>query len=339
MNWKTWIPLVAAVGLALVAAKLTHDVIAGKKGGNKDTGGNFVQIVVARGDLAPGAVLTKENLTLAPLPGTVAPAHTYTSTDDLVNRVAAQPLVQGQPINEKLLAPQGSGAGLQALVPAGMRAVTIEVNEFTGLAGLVAPNMNVDVITTFRDDVTHDTITRTVVQNLKVIAVGPRMNPTPDEADKQPYKSVTLLASPKDAERVELATYTGRQRLVLRSGRDLVASNSKGVGLTEIASGANSAMANSQGWIKGLIANAMTRPQPATRPVEQVSDVTTTKAPAPATFDPFGDDAPRTTQRTVKVIRNGVESSVIFDVPRPARNRDLLIETPGGTALDPANGK
>ncbi len=336
MNWKTWIPLVAAVGLALVAAKLTHDVIAGKKGDGKDAGGDFVKIVVARGDLAPGAVLTKENLTLAPIPGTTAPAHTYTNTDDLVNRVAAQPLVQGQPINERLLAPSGSGFGLQALVPQGMRAVTIEVNEFTGLAGLVAPNMNVDVITTFRDDVTHDTITRTVVQNLKVLAVGPRMTAAADEADKAPYKSVTLLASPKDAERVELATYTGRQRLVLRSGRDLVAYNTRGVGLSEIASGAGNAVASSQNWIKGLLTGAAK--QPATRPVEQVSDVTTTPPPAPAA-DPFSNDEPRTVQRTVKVIRNGVESSVIFEVPRPARLRDMLIETPGSTVLDPANGK
>jgi len=93
--------------------------------------------------------------------------------------------------------------------------------------------------------------------------------------------------------------------------------------------------------LKGLIANAVTRQQPSTRPVEQISDVTTTKAPAPMPMmaDPFGDDAPRTTQRTVKVIRNGVESSVIFDVPRPTKSREVLIETPGGTALDPANGK
>ncbi len=334
MNWKTWIPLVAAVGLALVAAKLTHNVIAGKKGATGEDGGKFVKIVVAREDLAPGAILTAENLTLSPIPGTAAPAHTYISTDDLVNRVAAQPLVQGQPINEKLLAPTGSGIGLQALIPQGMRAVTIEVNEFTGLAGLVAPNMNVDIITTFRDDASKDTITRTVVQNLKVLAVGPRMTPTANDTEKAPYRSVTLLASPKDAERVELASYTGRQRLVLRSGRDLVASKTPGVGLSDIALAASGAVANSQGWIKGFVANATK--QPSTRPVEQVMEVQTPKTAVSS--DPFANDEPRTMQRTVKIIRNGQESTVTFEVPRPTRIRDLLIENSRGSALDPANG-
>jgi pilus assembly protein CpaB len=309
--------------LALVAAKLTHDVIAGKKTSTKETGGDFVQIVVARGDMAPGAVLTKENLTLAPMPGKTPPAHTYTSTEDLVNRVATQQLVQGQPINEKLLAPQGSGAGLQALVPAGMRAVTIEVNEFTGLAGMVNPNMNVDVVATFRDDATHDTVSRTVVQNLKILAVGPRMTPSAEEGQKEAYKSVTLLASPKDAERVELATYSGRPRLALRSGRDLVASATKGASLAEVVSGMTDGVASSQDWIKGLLTAA--KKQPATRPVETISDMKNVK-PAPIESDPFGD-APKTQQRTVKVIRNGVESSVIFEIPKPNRSKEVMTDT------------
>ena len=143
MNWKTWIPLVLAVGLALVAAKLTHDVIAGKKAKPEENAqANFVQVVVARGDLPPGATLTKENLTLAPMPGSVAPAHTYTSTDDLIDRVSAQPLVQGQPINEKLVRGLVVGANVRlASLPELPTAAEAGLPEFEaqGWNGLFAP--------------------------------------------------------------------------------------------------------------------------------------------------------------------------------------------------------
>ena len=333
MNWKTWIPLVAAIALALVAAKLTHNVISGKKSNPSEAEGKFVQIVVSRGDLAPGAALTRENLTLAPMPGSVPPPHTYTSVDDLVDRVATQQLVQGQPINEKLLAPKGAGAGLQALVPAGMRAVTIEVNEFTGLSGMVAPNMTVDVMGTFRDETTKDTVTRTVVQNLKVLAVGPRMTPASEE-QKEAYKSVTLLANPKEAERVELAAYTGRPRLALRSGRDMVAVATKGASLAQLASGMAEQSASGPSWLSSLL-----KARPSTQPTQLVEK--TTEAPVKPAIDPLADifaEPPRQ-QRTVKVIRNGVESSVIFEVPRARRTSELMTDAPTSPVLDGANGK
>jgi pilus assembly protein CpaB len=329
MNWKTWIPLVFAVVLALVAAKLTHDVIAGKKANAPTAAGDYVQVVVARGDLPPGAMLTSENMTLAPMPGKVAPAHTYTSTADLVDRVTAQPLVQGQPVNEQLLAPKGSGAGLQALVPPGMRAVTINVDEFTGLANLAMPNMNVDIVSTFRDDSSKDTVTRTVVQNLKILAVGPRLTAGGDDA-KEAYKSVTLLATPKDAERVELATYTGRLRLVLRNGRDLAASPVKGVSLSELASGTSDTAAEAKSWIASLLAAAARHPS--TQPVQTVMDTTPT---APVAVDPF--DGPQTQQRQVEIIRGGVKSTVMFQVPRPSHRGESITDTT--PALESATGK
>ncbi len=320
MNWKTWIPLVLAVGLALVAAKLTHDVIAGKKAKPEEAQqANFVQVVVARGDLPPGATLTKENLTLAPMPGSAAPAHTYTSTDDLIDRVSAQPLVQGQPINELLLAPKGSGQGLQALVPAGMRAVTIEVNEFTGCANLVAPGMNVDVLASFRDDTNKDTVSRTVVQNLKILAVGPRMTPTNDDPNaKESFKSVTLLATPKDAEKVELASYSGRPRLALRSGRDLLPSKTEGASLAEIVFGDPDSAANRDNYKKNLQAVVS---KPATQPSADPEPVKVKPV-----LDPFAEDVkPKT--RSATVIRNGVPSTVTLEVPQePAKSKDMMIK-------------
>lgn len=318
MNMKTWIPLFFAVGLALVAAKLTHNVI-NKKKTTGQAPGEFVQVVVARGDIAPGTPLTAENLTLAPIPGKEAPAHTYTAAADLDGRVASVPLVAGQPINEKLLAPKGQGIGLQAMIPEGFRAVTIEVNEFTGLAGMVAPGMNVDVVGTFRDENSRETYARTVVQNLKVIAVGPRMTPSPSDDQREMYKSVTLLASPKDAEKVELAAYVGRPRLALRSGRDQRNADLKGTSLTDLTTG-NQEKTPGSSLVALLLKKAAERKY--SQPVTYV-EVPTTR---PADTDPFAGEPVNVNRRTVEVIRNGVKSTQVFEIPKKAALPDWSVD-------------
>ena len=146
---------------------------------------------------------------------------------------------KGQPIVETMLTQEGSGSGLQALVPKGMRAVTIEVNEFTGVAGLIVPNCHVDILATINDGKNNRQVSKAIVQNVVVKAVGQRTTvngnepPNPNEM----FKSVTLLLTPKDAEAVELACSTGRPRLVLRGGRDNETNENGGVSLSDLSGG------------------------------------------------------------------------------------------------------
>jgi Flp pilus assembly protein CpaB len=228
-------------------------------------------------------------------------------------------MVQGQPVNEQLLSPKGSGTGLQALVPSGMRAVTIEVNEFTGIAGLLNPGMNVDVVSTFRDDVSRETVTRTIVQDVKVLAVGPRITP-PGDDQKDMYHSVTLLAKPHDAERIELAAFSGHPRLSLRSGRDNYTVASRGTNIGELASGDSSEGGN--GMLASLVKTMARNARVA--PTTQRTEVEATKIPATPVADPFGGEQPRTMQRKVTVIRNGVETTTVFEVPRTYSLEDLM---------------
>src|SRR5947207_2156131 len=90
--------------------------------------------------------------------------------------VAAMPnapmteVVKGQMMFEGLLAGQGVDGGLTALVPHGMRAVSVEVSESSGLAGLLVPGCRVDVIATLKQD--NSQIAKTIVENAKVQAIG-----------------------------------------------------------------------------------------------------------------------------------------------------------------------
>src|SRR5437016_1248343 len=225
MNWKTWVPLILAIVLGVAAAKVARDQIMKNKLA-AGPAGKFVKVVVAKGDIIPGKELKPDDITLAQVQENAAPATAFKTVEDLLGppaRVTEMTITKGQPIVEAMLTQTGSGSGLQALVPPGMRAITMEVNEFSGLAGLIAPGVHVDVIATISDGGSGNQLAKTIVQNVQVKAVGQRTTVAGGDAPANPnemFRSVTLLAKPEEAEAIELAAATGRPRLVLRGGRD-----------------------------------------------------------------------------------------------------------------------
>src|SRR5690349_15221204 len=150
MNVKQWIPLVVALVLGLAALKLTHDRLSRAQA--PSAGANFAQRVVATRDIAPGEAVFAAGLALGKVAADSIPTGSFSAVADLKDRVAATSIVKGQPVLESLLAPAGAGAGMQALIPTGMRAITIQVNEFSGVAGLLTPGCKVDIISTVQGD-------------------------------------------------------------------------------------------------------------------------------------------------------------------------------------------
>jgi pilus assembly protein CpaB len=254
MNWKTWVPLVLAIVLGVVAAKAARDVMLKNKG-DAANGSKLAKVVVTKIDVQPGTSLSSDDITFAQVDANHLPAGSFRELNQVVGRVSEALMVKGQPVVESMLAPIGAGSGLQALVPAGMRAITIEVNEFSGVAGLISPGCRVDVIATINDANGEGRIAKTIVQNVKVTAVGQRTGGGNGEAPPQPgdlskscgggngeappqpgdlSKSVTVLATLEDAEALELACSTGRPRLVLRGGRDNEVSATAGVTVNDL---------------------------------------------------------------------------------------------------------
>ena len=117
--------------------------------------------------------------------------------------------------------------GLNANIKPGMRAKAIAVDSISSLSYLVRPDDRVDIIGTFRfpemrGEKDWDTITLTILQNVRVIATGSqwgRKSATP-ETRRRSYSSVTLELSPSDVEIVEFASQKGRLSLSLRNNED-----------------------------------------------------------------------------------------------------------------------
>jgi pilus assembly protein CpaB len=230
MNVKSWLPLCIALVLGLVAAKFAKDHMAKNRNGNAVASSKTVQVVVAKESISAGDSLSEENCQLGAVAADNVPEGSFRSVAELRDRVAQLYLGRGQPITENLLAPTGTGSGLQAVIPPGMRAISVEVNEFSSVGGMLLPGCHVDVLATVPGENNGEMIARTVVQNVTVTAVGQRMTPKPKDGEEpQAFRSVTLLASPSEAEAIELAAVSGRPRLVLRNTNDKVLTNTPGV--------------------------------------------------------------------------------------------------------------
>jgi len=129
------------------------------------------------------------------------------------------PISKGEFILPNKLAGENAGSGLPALIPPGMRAVSVRVNEVVSVAGFVAPGTRVDVLLTGTPGTNGEQETTTVLQNVAVLASGHNLE---RNANGEPQNTavVTLLVSPDDAQRLALASTEGHIQLALRNPLD-----------------------------------------------------------------------------------------------------------------------
>jgi pilus assembly protein CpaB len=289
MNVKKIAPLLVALVLGGIAAKMIFDFIQ-KRPGALTAELKHPQIVIAKRPIDAGGVLGPEDLTLGDIGTDTIPDSVFTSTDQLIGRVTVVGVVQGQAISTTLLAPRGMGAGLQAAIPLGMRAVTLEINEMSGVAGYLIPGCHIDVVQTLKDEKTGMPVARTLAQNVKITACGVRHNPQDGDGGG---RSVTLLVTPAQAELLELASSIGRPRFSLRGGNDLASVDSKGITFAELIGHQRQNHGDEFAEI------------PSTQPtsVTPAIAITTTR---PSSYDQDND------QWTIEVIRGGASSEAKF---------------------------
>ncbi|MHC4404004.1 MAG: Flp pilus assembly protein CpaB [Planctomycetota bacterium] len=113
--------------------------------------------------------------------------------------------------------------GLEALIPKGMRAYTIQAKGVgTNVARFVLPGSRVDVLLHLRrtrDDAPGGGSTTTLLQSVEVLAVGQALD-APDEKRLSDVQSVTLLVTPEQATLLDLGQTAGTLSLSLRNAND-----------------------------------------------------------------------------------------------------------------------
>jgi len=176
-------------------------------------------IVVAADDLQVGTKIEEKDIRLVRFPSVDLPAGCFHQKTKVVGRGVVLPIARGEFVLPNKLAGENAGSGLPSLIPPGMRAVSVRVNDTTSVSGFVQPGTRVDVLLTGNPQGSNEQQTNTVLENVAVIATGTRLERnSAGEAQSAPV--VTLLLSPDDTERLTLAISQGHIQLALRNPLD-----------------------------------------------------------------------------------------------------------------------
>lgn len=193
-------------------------------------------IVVAARPLALGTPLTPQDLHLVVWPKGDPIAGSFSQIQDCVGRSLITPVAKNEAILEQKLAPKEAGIGLPAAIPEGMRAVSVRVDDVVGVSGFAMPGTMVDVLVTGQPSGGTDSVTRTIIQDVRVLAAGQAV-----EQDKQgkPHtvSVVTLLLTPEQADKLTMASTDNRIHLALRNTIDTKITNTPPVFKTPLLLG------------------------------------------------------------------------------------------------------
>jgi pilus assembly protein CpaB len=180
---------------------------------------HVMQIVAAATELPMGATLTAKDVVLLEWPSEVPLAGSFSKIDAVVGRPLVQSVGASEPIFQRDLGLEGSGIGLSAKIPTGMRATAVKSNEIVGVAGFLYPGSHVDVLATYNLPGVQGGITQTVLQDVEVLTAGQTIEPDP-QGKPQQVNVVTLLLNPEDSQKIQLASTQGTIQFVLRNGTD-----------------------------------------------------------------------------------------------------------------------
>jgi len=187
-------------------------------------------VVVAAKEIDVATPLRADQLSVVQWPQDRSPKGGFARLEEVAGRVAVLPMGAGEPILEPKLAPRGTPAGMTALVSPGKRAMTVKVDEASGVAGFVTPNNRVDVVVSInRGEFSKDPFARVVLENLRVLGTGQKIIEKQPDGKPQVVPTVTLEVNPVEGERLALASQEGHLSLVLRSQKDEAPVTTKGM--------------------------------------------------------------------------------------------------------------
>ncbi|MGO9227610.1 MAG: Flp pilus assembly protein CpaB [Bryobacteraceae bacterium] len=237
MNKRIVWALIFAAVVALVFSTLLYRVVSNQSPQPVQQQAT-TKIAVAAKDLDTGAVIKEDDVKLEDWSGPV-PEGSTNRPQELLGRGVMTSILAKEPVVEKRLAPKGAGGGFSVLIPPGMRAVPLRVNEVAGVAGFVVPGMHVDVLISGNApgaDSRQGTIMKTLMQNVEVLSAGQDFKKDP-EGKPVVVQVITVLATPEQAEQLSLASSSTTVQLSLRNPLDKAVAKTPGTAVARLFTG------------------------------------------------------------------------------------------------------
>jgi pilus assembly protein CpaB len=237
-NKRLILAITGAVLCGLIAVMLVTRYLSNVQAYTKDLG----NVVVATSEIPLGAKITPEQLALASIPNGSTPEGAFRKVEDVVGRVSITTIGLREPVTNLKLAPEGVGAGLSAVIPEGYRAMTVKVDDVVGVSGFIMPGSFVDVVAVINppalsNGASADPISKIVLQNIKVLASGQKIDSPQNQREPSSVNAVTLQVTPNQAEKLVLATSQGKLQLVMRNYGDQESTDTKGANRTSLLNG------------------------------------------------------------------------------------------------------
>lgn len=218
--------LVIAIGTALMARSLFAGAAAPEAQAAVQPQGP--RVLVAQRTLPVGTIVTADALNFQLWPADMVQDAYYldgeTDVSKLIGTVVRFPVTAGQPVTQGALVSPGDRGFLAAALGPGMRAVTVQVNDQTGVSGFVFPGDRIDLVLT--QEVSGDgqdlKASETILRNLRVLATDKMRDAATEEGQTvvTGFTYVTLEVTPKIAEKIAVAKEIGTLSISLRSIAD-----------------------------------------------------------------------------------------------------------------------
>jgi pilus assembly protein CpaB len=303
-NKRFLIVMAGALIFGLLAAFSVSRYLSSAQANN----GTFIKIAVAKVDIPLGTKIIPEQIEEVEFPSNTIPDGAFESSQKLIGRVAVVQIAAREAITDSKLAPEGTAGGLTAIIPEGYRAMTVKVDDASGVSGFIQPGAIVDVVVVIdpkENSINQDPISKVVLQNIKVLANAQNMDKPKDEREATTVKAVTLQVTPEQAEKLALAANEGKLQLIMRNSIDQGDTQTTGINKRSLLTGERAAPVPDPGSLKSE------QPEPkATAPAPRRQRVVVEPVPvAPAVTAPQPPPPPR---NTIEMIQGGKKQSVDF---------------------------
>jgi pilus assembly protein CpaB len=189
MDRRFWAVLGVSLLLALAISSAFYQMMARAASPKIGEIGDLRDVIVAARPLSVGMTIKPADIKLDKMPAAAFLKGTFAKAEEILDRPVISNVLMDEPIREGRLAARGSGMGLAPMIPVGMRAVTVRVNDVTGISGFVLPGMRVDVLVTGRPPMLDGTITVTGLQTCSCSRPEPRFRQTLGASRFQPLRS------------------------------------------------------------------------------------------------------------------------------------------------------
>ncbi len=191
-------------------------------------------VVAASRTLYQGVTITNDDLFVVKIPpeylpkitegeaATIKDVDVFSSRERVVGRVPRERILANELVRPERLADGNAGVGLHAMIPQGMRAISLDLRGSDAITGFLEPGNYVDVVVTMKDEL-GELYTKTILQTVLILGVNSKAEneSTADVARRGKQRpSVTFLVTQAQAEELAFANEMGKVSLSLRNVLD-----------------------------------------------------------------------------------------------------------------------